>query len=750
MNGELGLRSLRAGAVKGNAGEHSFYSVQVPEHPHIEEHKSDRKYNVYTDVVYRFEVLPEPVLARFFRYMYIAGGLGLVALIGLATIKFQNGLETASDAQVYSHINGAVALACFVTMFVCTICFIIRVVEVTQRGFSWSERRKKMTVLNAAQFIAHTVNTLLYLSPNMVFMKTEEFKAFKILVWAAFCRFSIWVFIFLVFVIRSRMFSPLVDSRNQSIGFEDAVVLDAPWMHHWPIFVFWAVLQGLLVGLGIKLHNTDPGVAGFVLLSEKSVKCSISSLVKFHAGVITGSLVTLQVIGVWSILQSYRRLQKKPYNLYRGTNVGLRYHFVYAGTVGDFVVISMFLLFWMNYDSCGTGNLTILGFLPAQLVMTALSVMNCIMVMPVKPGRTITLSLQPDNFEWLESRAQTNVDVAKDLGAENKFCFEMSVKLWYWCLGVYAFDPATQECHDPQYPLLKFHVAMDMFNFKHHEFIADKGSDTRTLIAWNDDTILVCFRGTYSATNVWSDLQFWRVVHPPKRGNYFMRSQPLVHRGFLACWEYSKLDEKVLAIVKGIVEGDNFDRSRLRVLVTGHSLGGALAVLASYALAVKLDIGKRITCYTYGAPRVGNHAFVRDYNTCVPNTWQVINDEDLVPAVPKFLLLFKHVGEKVIINGAGDLIVRPHAVEVTLYRVFTLFKRSILITHHLLLSYRASFVAICEAQYMPGKALRGGMEAMEILLDKREKLLSNGLDVNTNKLQDLHRLSNSSSTEEEC
>jgi hypothetical protein len=29
----------------------------------------------------------------------------------------------------------------------------------------------------------------------------------------------------------------------------------------------------------------------------------------------------------------------------------------------------------------------------------------------------------------------------------------------------------------------------------------------------------------------------------------------------------------------------------------------------------------RIQCYTFGSPRVGNHAFVRLYDEAVPDTW---------------------------------------------------------------------------------------------------------------------------------
>ena len=63
----------------------------------------------------------------------------------------------------------------------------------------------------------------------------------------------------------------------------------------------------------------------------------------------------------------------------------------------------------------------------------------------------------------------------------------------------------------------------------------------------------------------------------------------------------------------------------------GHSLGGALATLAAYDIKKELVKANRgdvkLLCYAFGAPRTGSHAFARDYNRTVPDTWSIINDQ---------------------------------------------------------------------------------------------------------------------------
>jgi len=68
-----------------------------------------------------------------------------------------------------------------------------------------------------------------------------------------------------------------------------------------------------------------------------------------------------------------------------------------------------------------------------------------------------------------------------------------------------------------------------------------------------------------------------------------------------------------------------------QLLSAGHSLGGALATLAAFDirrhLLDNMQSDAEVVCYTFAAPRTGNHAFAREYNAMVPDSWSVINDQ---------------------------------------------------------------------------------------------------------------------------
>lgn len=91
------------------------------------------------------------------------------------------------------------------------------------------------------------------------------------------------------------------------------------------------------------------------------------------------------------------------------------------------------------------------------------------------------------------------------------------------------------------------------------------------------------------------------------------------------------------------------------VYITGHSLGGALAVLNALDIALQLPIQPVV--YTLAGPRVGNHDFAYAYNQRIANCWRVVNSYDEVPNLPpkscppldhKFH--FEHVNSEKIIS----------------------------------------------------------------------------------------------------
>lgn len=95
-----------------------------------------------------------------------------------------------------------------------------------------------------------------------------------------------------------------------------------------------------------------------------------------------------------------------------------------------------------------------------------------------------------------------------------------------------------------------------------------------------------------------------------------------VHPGF---WE-------AFNVVKRDIETELEKLPQLPLYITGHSLGGALAVVSSYALD-----GDRIAAtYTFGGPRVGNLQFGQRIK---PPVYRVINASDIVPRLPPGILV---------------------------------------------------------------------------------------------------------------
>lgn len=90
----------------------------------------------------------------------------------------------------------------------------------------------------------------------------------------------------------------------------------------------------------------------------------------------------------------------------------------------------------------------------------------------------------------------------------------------------------------------------------------------------------------------------------------------------------------------------------LPVVVTGHSLGAALATLAAARLT-EADATVDVV-YTFGQPRIGKSDFQRAYNERLGDaTFRFVNHIDLVTRVPFLTLGYRHIGRLMYFNEAG-------------------------------------------------------------------------------------------------
>ncbi|KAJ2930259.1 hypothetical protein H1R20_g6800, partial [Candolleomyces eurysporus] len=148
----------------------------------------------------------------------------------------------------------------------------------------------------------------------------------------------------------------------------------------------------------------------------------------------------------------------------------------------------------------------------------------------------------------------------------------------------------------------------------------------------NRKEIVVSFRGTFSIGDAIVDLQvaMTDLNSPGVTGVGSSR----VHTGFH--FAYNAVANDVITAVRGQLSS----RPSYTVVVTGHSLGGAVASLGALSLKSAFP-SANVKLYTYGQPRVGNAAFASLVESRVgaSNIYRVVHTYDGVPTV-----LFKALG----------------------------------------------------------------------------------------------------------
>ena len=179
---------------------------------------------------------------------------------------------------------------------------------------------------------------------------------------------------------------------------------------------------------------------------------------------------------------------------------------------------------------------------------------------------------------------------------------------------ILPFDPTFYENNAPEKGKDQEHPANLHFFDDHNEFWLS-GKSTQAYITHHDEIILIGVRGTLEKSDWWRDADAAQVPFEEGKGN--------VHHGFYDAYQ----------ALKKFIQ-DYLDRFHVgqKIIISGHSLGGAIALLLAEALRNSPDNDYDVLLYTYGSPRAGDAAFVLAAKPLAHH--RMVNNDDMVPGVP--------------------------------------------------------------------------------------------------------------------
>lgn len=136
---------------------------------------------------------------------------------------------------------------------------------------------------------------------------------------------------------------------------------------------------------------------------------------------------------------------------------------------------------------------------------------------------------------------------------------------------------------------------------------------TQAILISTDKFITLAFRGTEATSikDIKSDAKA-TVIKCNSGGN--------IHSGFNCAF-----DEVAIEIQRTL---DQDELSSKPLFITGHSLGGALAIIAAKKIK---HAGGIASCYTYGSPRVGDEKWISNIKAPI---YRIVNAADCVTMMP--------------------------------------------------------------------------------------------------------------------
>jgi hypothetical protein len=203
-------------------------------------------------------------------------------------------------------------------------------------------------------------------------------------------------------------------------------------------------------------------------------------------------------------------------------------------------------------------------------------------------------------------------------------------------------------------------------------------TDTQAFLAKNDQFAVLAFRGT-EVTKI-------KDVRIDTMASTKAVLDGRVNSGFRIAYESiaKDIEEEVLKL------GD------LPLYITGHSLGAALATVATQRLEHNPRIREKIAaCYTFGSPRVGNSEYDLEFKSPI---YRIVNTTDIVTVIPLLAMGYIHIGDVRYLGAREGEFQRGVPVLrrffLFLVAIFKLF--SPVVSDHGIVHYRKKLEAIAE------------------------------------------------------
>jgi hypothetical protein len=229
-------------------------------------------------------------------------------------------------------------------------------------------------------------------------------------------------------------------------------------------------------------------------------------------------------------------------------------------------------------------------------------------------AKTVSFPLQPSVGNWFGDALAKFDELGKVDSAQTTAYYPLYEDVPYSRrLEIVPFDPGLYPVNNPELKGDQEHPAV--VHFFDDGTLGAESTDTQAFITHHDELILIAVRGTYEL--IADGLRDADALQVP-----FQDTDSKVHRGF-----YEAAQKAYDFVVKYL---DRFYAGQ-KLLICGHSLGGAVALLLSEMLRRSPE-GYNIQLYTYGAPRAGDANFAIGAKPLVH--YRMVAHNDPVPSVP--------------------------------------------------------------------------------------------------------------------